>query len=102
MLDHVDNDPANGSRGCGRVGVEGSVHGTDGAVESRTTVESEPAEPDEARAEEDKGSVVRLVVHWVLTLLGAFTEDNGVCKSCPTGSNVDGTATGIIERRKVI
>lgn len=102
VLDHVHHDPANGTGRGGRVGVEGGVHGTHGTVQCRSTVESEPAEPDEAGAEENKRGVVRLAVHGLLATLGPPAENEGVGKRGPARGNVHGTTTGIVERRKVV
>lgn len=101
MLDHVDEDPANGTGGGGSVGVEGGVHGADGAVEGGTTVEAEPSKPDEAGAEEDEGGVVRLVVHGVLATLGALAEDESVGEGGPAGGDVDGSSSGVVEGGEV-
>lgn len=40
-------------------------------------------------------------MHGVLAVLGAFTENESVCKSSPSGSDVHGSTTCIIERGKV-
>jgi hypothetical protein len=45
VLDEVNQNPAENTSGSSGVGVEGSHHGTDGTVESGTTVEAEPTEP---------------------------------------------------------
>jgi len=102
VLDKVHDDPTKGTGRGGGVGVEGGIHGADGAIERRTAVEAKPAEPDETSAEEDEGRVVRLVVHGVLALLDALAEDQGVCQCRPARGDVHGATAGIVERREFV
>jgi hypothetical protein len=47
VLDVVDCNPTDHASGGGRVGVESGEEGSHARVEGGTTVETEPAEPDE-------------------------------------------------------
>ena len=98
--DVVDHDPANGASGSSNIGVEGGIHGADGAVESGATVEAEPTEPDQDGAKEDKRSVMRLAVRALAGVL-ALAEDESISKTSPTGRNVDRPATSKVKRGKV-
>jgi len=80
--------------------IELYLHCTNGGVESRTSVEAEPAEPDEDRSKENQGSVVRLAVRWLTSTL-ALAEHEGVGQTCPARSNVNRSASSVVERRQV-
>lgn len=87
--DEVDEDVAEDAEAGGCVGVEDGHGGADRGVERGPAVEAEPAEPDEAGADEDEGCVVRFVVDAVVFLV-ALAEDEGVCEGGPGGWLVDG------------
>ena len=80
--DVVNENPAEDAEGGGGVGVEGSQHGADCAVESGTAVEAEPSEPNKDGADEDESGVVSAAVD-LLALGEALAENEGVCESGP-------------------
>jgi len=86
-------------RGSG-VGVEGSDHRADGAVERTTSIEAEPSKPDEHGSNEDECGVVGFSVNLV-ALVETLAEDKGVGERRPSGCDVDGTTSGEVKGRKV-
>lgn len=96
--DVVDQDPADGARRGGRVGVEGGVHGAHARIEGGAAVEAEPAEPDEHGAEEDERRVVRLAVRPVAGAPPALAQHQRVRQRGPAAGNVHGAAAGKVER----
>jgi hypothetical protein len=100
VTDVLDRDPAQNTERSSSVRVEGSEHGANGAVERTTTVEAEPAEPNQNSADEDERRVVGLSVDLV-TLGQTLAEDEGIRKCRPSGRDVDRTAASKIERRKI-
>lgn len=76
------------------------LHGANGGIESRTTVESEPSEPDEDGTKEDQSGVVRLAVRWLTSTL-ALAQNKGVGQTCPAGSDVNGSTSGEVKGREV-
>ena len=65
-----------------------------------THVETEPAEPDENSAQEDKRWVVWLAVRGLTRVL-SLAEHEGVSKGRATRSNVDWSSTSKVERWEV-
>lgn len=76
------------------------LHGANGGVESRTTVESKPSKPDEDGTKEDQSSVVRLTVRRLAGIL-ALAQDEGVGQTCPSGSDVNGSTSCKVKRGEV-
>ena len=76
------------------------LHGANGGIESRTTVESEPSEPNEDGTKEDQSGVVRLAVRWLTSTL-ALAQNKGVGQTCPAGSDVNGSTSGEVKGREV-
>jgi hypothetical protein len=90
--DVLNRHPAENSEGGRSVGVEGSQHRAHSAVKSTTSVEAEPAKPDEDSADEDECRIMSFSVDLV-ALVKAFAEDEGVGEGRPAGCNVNGAAT---------
>lgn len=80
--------------------VEGRSHGADSRVQSRATVESKPAEPDENRAKKDKSRIMRFSVVLVPLVL-PLSENQSICQSTAAGSDVDRASTGEVERGEI-
>ena len=81
---------------CGKL----CLHCTNGGVEGRATVESEPTKPNEDSTEEYQGSVVWLAVRWLASTL-ALAQHKSVGQACPTRGNVNGSTSSIVKGRKV-
>jgi len=100
VFDIVDDNPADYTGGGRSVGVENYKHGPNGYAERGTAVETEPAKPDEHRAEEDKRDVVGFFVgggSGFASVL-ALAENQGVGERAAAGGDVYGTTTGEVER----
>lgn len=88
--------PADDTHRSSNVGVPDSDHATHAGIECRTTVKSEPPEPDENGAEEDNGDVVRFVD--VLLLVAAtITEDESIGQTSRAGGDVDWATASEVE-----
>lgn len=82
------------------MGKDCDLHCADSGVESRATVESEPAKPDQDGSKVDESGVVRFTVVWLANTL-ALAKHEGICQTCPAGSNVDGSTASIVKLRQV-
>jgi len=89
LAEVVGQHPAQDSSRCSEIGIEHCVHSTDGSVEGGSSVEAEPAKPDEACSNEDHCDVVRAVSHTGLLIL-ALAQNNCIGKGRETGCNVNG------------
>ena len=66
--------PSQTTDGSSQVGNNASLDSTQVGTESRTAVESEPTEPEQNRAQDDVGSVVRLVCEAVRTVSATLAQ----------------------------
>lgn len=77
---------------------DASHDGAEVRGEGGATVEAEPSDPEENRAEDDVGDVVRPVRETRgLGVAGALSEHDGEGERCGAGGNVHGRAAGEIE-----
>jgi hypothetical protein len=98
--DILNRSPAENTEGGRSVGVEGGKHRADGTVERRTSVEAEPAEPNQDRTDEDERGIVGFAVDLV-TLGQTLAENECICESRPSTGNVHRTAASKIQRWKI-
>ena len=92
VLVPVNEGPDGEGSGGGNLSVNSGKGGTITRGESRATVESEPAEPEECCAESDEGDVVRCVVDLLLTddvLTGTKVVNGGEGGEASSGVNDD-------------
>lgn len=92
--------PSHGGEHGSEAGVPAGHGGAEVGAKGGATVEAEPAEPEEDGADGDEGDVVRAEVEH--HLLVTATENPRVGESRDTGSNLDGTTTGVIENAVVV
>jgi len=93
----VEQHPSDTADGGGEVGHDASLDGTKVGGESGSTVEAEPAEPEEDCAEDDKGSVVGLVSETLGAVAASLAEVHGDGEGGSTGRDVDGRSTGEVK-----
>lgn len=80
------------------MGDEAGHDGADVGSEGRATVEAEPADPQEHRAEDDVGDVVWAVGKTIgCAVSGALAEHEGVGKGGGAGGDVDWSSTSEVE-----
>ena len=91
----IEQHPGHGREDAGKVGVPRSHDSTEISTEGRTTVETEPAEPQEHSAEHDERNIVWAEVQHHLLLASA--KNHGVCESRATGDDFDRSSTGVVE-----
>ncbi|KAI6770237.1 hypothetical protein HG530_004866 [Fusarium avenaceum] len=91
----IKNAPSHSSKHGSEARVPASHDGTKVGTEGRTTVETEPAEPEEHSTKSNEGDVVRTEVHHHLLVTSA--ENPGVGKSGHTGANLDRNTTSVVE-----
>jgi hypothetical protein len=91
----IKNNPGHGAENTSEVGVPAGHRSAKVSTEGRATVECEPAEPQEDGAEGDERDVVGTEVEHHLLL--ATSENHGVGERRHTRSNLDGSATGVVE-----
>lgn len=92
--------PSHGGEHGREAGVPAGHGGAEVGAKGRATVEAEPAEPEEDSADGDERDVVGAEVEH--HLLVTTTENPRVGESRHTGSNLDGTTTGVIEDAVVV
>lgn len=94
----IHQDPGDGADGGGEVGDDASHDGTEIRGQGGATVEAEPSDPEEDRAEDDVGDVVRSVREaGGLSIAGTLAEHDGEGESGGTGRDVDGSTTSEVE-----
>jgi hypothetical protein len=94
----VEKAPGEASNAGGDVGDDAGHDSAEVRGKSGTTVEAEPANPEENGSENDVGDVVGTVGETVnLAVAGALSEHQGVGESGGTGADVDWGTTGEIE-----
>lgn len=91
----IKKNPGHGAEHTSEVGVPAGHGSTKVGTEGRTTVESEPAEPQEDSAKGDERNVVRAEVEHHLLL--ATAENHRVGKRRHTRNDLDGSAAGVVE-----
>ena len=96
----VHQHPGKATRASSEVGNDAGLDSTEVRAESAAAVESEPAEPDQNGTEVDESGVVRFAVVWLTNTL-ALAKHEGICQTCPAGSNVDGSTASIVKLRQV-
>lgn len=93
----VEQHPGDGTDRSGEVGNDTGLNSSEVGRESRSTVEAEPSEPEEHRAEDDVGGVVGLVGESLGTVSSSFTKVDGDSKGGSSRVDVDGCSSGEIE-----
>jgi len=102
LAEIVDDTEGQGTARCSKIGVDGSVDGSDGHVDSGTTIEAEPTEPEEDGSEGDKEDVSWLVVgHLSTVVTGSAADDQSVGERTSTGRHVDGATASEVERSEL-
>lgn len=99
--DEIDKHPAENTAGGSGVGVEGGHHGTDSGVKRRSTIETEPSEPDENGTKKYKSWVMGFVVY-PLTLVVTLSKNESVSQRSPTTGDVDRASSSKIEGWQVV
>jgi len=96
----IEKNPSDCSEHGRKVGVPASHGGTQVCAECRTTVESQPSKPEEYGAERDQGHVVGSEVQHHLLLTP--TKHHRICQSGQSGSNLDGSTSGVVHHTPAI
>ena len=91
----IKKNPSHGAEDTGQVGVPASHDSAKVGAERGTTVECEPAEPQEDGAEGDERDVVRAEVEHQLFLTAS--QNHRVGKRGHTRHDFDGSATCVVE-----
>lgn len=94
----IHESPCDTTGGSCSVSDEAGHDSADVGSKSRATVESEPANPQEDRAEDDVSNVVRTV--WESSsraISRALAEHDGVCEGSSTRRDVDGCSASEVE-----
>lgn len=91
----IEDNPSDGREHGGQVGVPACNDGAEVGTESRSSVEAQPAEPQQDSSKGDERDVVRAEVEHHLLL--AASQNHGVCESRQTGNDFDRTSTSIVE-----
>lgn len=90
----IEHDPDKATDTGRQVGVDDGLDTTRVGGEGRAAVETEPAEPEESSTDKDKGNIVGHGRRVVVVL--ALAKDHGVGNSSGSGTDVHGSATGIV------
>lgn len=94
----IEEDPGDTSCGGSGVGDEAGHDGADVSSKGRTTVEAEPADPQEHRAEDDVGDVVWAV--WETSccaVTGALAKHQRVGECSSAGRDMDWSSTSEVK-----
>lgn len=95
----VEQDPSDTADGGGQVGDEAGHDGADVHAQGGTTVEAEPADPEEDGADDDVCDAVGAVREAVvLVVSGALAEHDAVGEGASTRGDVDGATSGEVVR----
>lgn len=95
----IEQDPSNTTDGGSQVGDEAGHDGADVHAQGGTTVEAEPADPEEDGADDDVCDAVGAVGQAVvLVVAGALAEHDAVGEGAGAGGDVDGAASGEVVR----
>ena len=100
VADALGDQPAQAGGAGGDHGVDPDHRGGVVGGERRAGVEAEPAEPEQAGAEHDQGEVVR--PHRVAPPADPLAQHDGQQQTGDTGVDVDGRATGEVDRLEVV
>lgn len=93
----VEETPGNTSNRSCQVGDNTGHDGAEVSTQSRTSVESEPSDPEKHSTDDNMGDIVRTVVEFVRTVATTLAEHQGVSESGGTGGNVHGSTTGEVK-----
>lgn len=95
----IEQDPSNTTDRRSQVGDETSHDGANVHAQGGTTVEAEPADPEEHGADDDVCDAVRAVGQAVvLVVAGALAEHDAVGEGAGARGDVDGAASGEVVR----
>ena len=98
----VHNHPDNRTDRSGEVGVENGQSGFERGGKARSTVETQPADPEEYRTEDDLRDVLGLEEDTFGPVVSPFTDKVRVGKTADTGSDFNGDAAGIVEHAPLV
>lgn len=97
----VEETPGDTTNGSSNLGDDASHDTTEVSREGGTTVEAEPADPEEDCAEDNVGDVVGTVVELVGAVAATLSEHEGVGEGSGAGRDMDGSSSGEIETTHV-
>lgn len=93
----IQHTPSNTTHASGQVGHHSSHNRTHVSSKCRSSIESEPTNPQEDGTDDNVCNVVRTVVELVGSVSATLSEHDGVGESCASGGDVDGGSTCKIE-----
>lgn len=97
----VHQTPGHTSNGGSKVSDNGSHNGTEVGSESRASIESEPADPEEHSADDNVSYIVRAVVKLVGAVAATLTQHQRVSEGSRSRGNVDGSTTCEVKTSKL-
>ena len=85
----IKHTPSNTTDGSSKVGHNGSHDSAHVGAQSRSSIEAEPANPEENGADDDMGDVVRTIIQFVCSMAPSLAEHERICQGGRTGRDVD-------------
>lgn len=98
----IEQAPGDSTDGSSNVGNQASHNSTDVGSTGRSTVESEPSNPEENGTEDNVGDVVWAVVEFVSAVSASLSKHERVSQSSRSRRNMDWSSSGEIETSHLV